>query len=1513
MNIEWSRLRTWNGSQNSAFEELCCQLAHSENVPQGSLFIRKGAPDAGIECYWKLPSDEELGWQAKFFTSVPTNQQWQQLDESVQTALAKHPSLIQYTVCLPLDRQDPRKSGEQWFQDRWDERVKKWKQWASEKRMSVDFQYWGEHEIFQRLALDQHSGRQYYWFNEEHLSRTWFDGQLDKAIANAGPRYSPEFNVQLGISRIFDGLGRTPEFYSRLKGFQFDVQKKWKSTWRSAPTDALATYSTLKLSMGEALKVFLDIPDIGIAPINYKAIRDSCLKAAQDAWRCVEELRKLVKSEKTKEAEKKDREELGSGFPQSEQYNHDIHFLVKLSQSINELADFVNTSEAALANTPALLLCGDAGTGKTHLFCDVATLRIKNNLPTIVLLGEQFSDGDPWAEIIQLLGLSCRNEDELLRTLEAAAEPHGGRALILIDALNEGEGKKLWYKHIGGMLATLSRYPYVGLAISVRTSYQHIIVPEHLLPIKLIPEIHRGFSDHEYDASGVFFDFFKIQRPAVPLLVPEFGNPLFLKIFCTGLSNHGMTTIPAGLEGVSAVFEYFIDSINEKLSTPERLDFDLRGRFVQKAVAQLAEAMAESRVNWLKRDDARAIVESVLHSQEYTKSLFAGLISEGLLTEDIVYLNRGVEEEVVRFTYERFGDHLIAKFLLDKHLDTTDPQSSFNFGKPLGELLTNERTIWIARGIVDAFSVQIPEKINKELVEVVPAIKDIESVQESFLESLLWRKPQSIGAATLNYINSIIGSNQYIHDRFTDTLLMLAPKPEHPYNAKFLYKNLKVMSLADRDHRWSIYLHRNYKTKGAVDRMLDWAWSEKNRDYVGDPSLELIGNTLCWFLASSNRFLRDRATKALVTLMENRLGVLHAILFEFLDVNDPYILERLLAVVYGCALRSQDNERIALLAKTIYEHLFLSGSPPPHLLLRDYARGVIEVALHKGLCPDIDVERIRPPYKSAWIPPSSSTDELREKYYPKDWKNNPDYGDIWSSVMGGGDFERYIIGTNSHHFNWANRKLGERKKPSRKALYEKYEKSLVGEKAKALARYVGARNVRDICKRMGKDKPIELSRYSEQDVETLATSAEQYLRSILSESELKLFDEIALPHLMNPYVDEFAFDLSVAQSWIFERIIELGWRPELFAEFDGSIREGMRNSDKPERIGKKYQWLAYYEFIARVADNFEYRVDSWTKETQRYEGPWQDSWRDIDPSFLLSQTRNDSWDSKSCWWFPISYNWQQDIDDVTWLKGSDDLPAVETLIKIENPKDQTKWLVLDGFFRKEQSAPPDEDKHQIALRNWWFMIKSYLVKKQDFETVFRWAKKQNFYGRWMPEAADMTKVFIGEYPWAPAFQYQNTPYFSHYGWTRNGRSTKIPKPVLVTNDQYLWERGYDCSISEAILSNLPAKMIVDEMNLRWSGTLGTYFDATGKVSFFDPSIVEHGPGALLAREDSFLSFLNERGYDILWVILGEKNMIGGRMSHEDWKGSLEVSGAYRLISSTLMGNLSTNFRSRETQ
>jgi hypothetical protein len=233
--------------------------------------------------------------------------------------------------------------------------------------------------------------------------------------------------------------------------------------------------------------------------------------------------------------------------------------------------------------------------------------------------------------------------------------------------------------------------------------------------------------------------------------------------------------------------------------------------------------------------------------------------------------------------------------------------------------------------------------------------------------------------------------------------------------------------MAERDSWWSIFLHEQYGMQDAVDRLLDWAWSPEKKDHISDEAVRLCGVALAWFLTTSNRFLRDRATKALVNLLTERIHVLQALVRQFLGVNDPYVLERLLAIAYGCSLRNTNDEAIGELAQDIYDWIFRNGEPPVHILSRGYARGIIEHALHRDIEFDVEVGKIRPPHQSEWLLDIPEPEEIEE--YGKWWEGMPD--DEWSrvaihsSVTGFGDFARYVIGSPYGISKWLPLRLDE--------------------------------------------------------------------------------------------------------------------------------------------------------------------------------------------------------------------------------------------------------------------------------------------------------------------------------------------------------------------------------------------------------------------------------------------------------------------------------------------------------
>jgi hypothetical protein len=1510
-------IRPWNGSQDEAFEELCCQLAEYEHAPEGSRFVRKAPPDAGIECFWKLPEGDEWGWQAKFFLHPPSENQWGQIDDSVKTALGKHPQLTSYTLCLPIDRSDPRVSGKKSFMDRWDVHNKKWQEWAKSKKMSVEFKYWGAHDVWERLSHEEHRGRSYFWLNSELFSQQWFQDRINVAIANVGPRYTAELNVDLPIACRFDGLGRTSAFQRRIKKLYGEAKRAYANVLSSKAKESIKDKTLNLQKTMSPLLVSLDaIKEFDIDIIAWDSVKKSASESITISRDCMQKLEE-VETTSSKEAHPNNL----TNALQYERYNFQ-----KLVDILEKLQDFAGSVEASLTNTPAFLLVGKAGTGKTHLFCDVAKQRVASNRPTVLLLGIHFIDGEPWAQIIRALGLSC-NVEEFLGALDSAAKARKARALIIIDALNEGEGKYLWNNFLGGMLTTLSKYPWISIALSVRNSYEDIVIPDWLVPEKkLIRDIHYGFTDYEYEATRIFFNYYNIVQPSIPLLVPEFRNPLFLKLFCSGLKNHGYTRIPPGMQGISFVFNFFVESVNEKLASPKCLNFDVNANLVQKAVGQLAELLANTSQSWIPRDEAKNAVDSVLPRSGYEGSLFNGMISEGILAEDRFWVGNNEWKEGIHFSYERFTDHLIANYLLERNLDSKDPIASFALSQPLSCFVKDKRTCLINRGLVEAFSIQLPERINKELFEVAPYCSSYQSVQESFVESLIWRNPECMTDSTLDCINKYIINNSQVVDKFLEALITVACNPNHPYNADFLHQHLMNFKMAERDAWWSIFLHYQYGSHGAVDRLVDWAWHPDDKSHIDNASIKLCGIALSWFLTTSNRFLRDRATKALVSIMQNRIHILRQVIRQFITVNDPYILERLFAVAYGCAMRSTDSKAIGELATDVYSLIFEKGEPPPQDLLRDYARGTIELALRQNSGLNIDIERVRPPYVSTWPSFEIPTAEDLQKY-GKWEKEMPD--EEWSrvilydSIMGFEDFARYIIGTNSGSFAWSSRRLAETTKPTRQEIFESFVKSLTIRQKQAWTEFILSRNYLESYKtfrdykKILKEQPFkqligvvpENVEFTEEERKELLMACEKDFRKTLHKNKTRILDEKIIPYLNDPNKDEYRFDLSIAQRWILKKVLDLGWTVQLFGRFDRSLSysNNGRSAHKAERMGKKYQWIAYHELIARISDNFEYR-DSWSRSRKKYEGPWQGYRRDVDPSFLLRKTQSETWQpNSSTWWFPSEYNsWTAKADDLEWLKSFEDIPGVQPLLEVTNPGDGSRWLVLEAIYRWEQPIPPEEDRFEIPRRDMSYALKSYIVKTNDMNKLYDWFKSQNIFSLRMPRVRTLHSTFMGEFFSSPAYDSQLSSEYGYEEWTR-GDQPLLPVEVVVPSEHYLWEyNNYDCSIDEVISVHTPSKWLSDSLNLKWNGIEGEYFDEKGKLLAFDPSVRNSGPDVLLLREEAFAT-LRSKGYDILWVITGEKMMIGGSMAPGEWMGRLEISGVFRKKEINFEGLVNNSF------
>ena len=1522
MNLDFSNIRTHNGSQAGGFEELVCQLAHLRK-PEGALrFVRKegAGGDAGVECYWVLADQSEECWQAKYFIGGMTPSRWNQLDDSFTTALNRHPKLKKYVICLPIDKTDSRKIGRGGKQvtsveDEWQSHVAKWKEKAKSQDRSVEFEFWGKHEITSFLTVDDplYSGKALYWLDAAVLTTSKFEKVVNRARDALGDRYEVEFHVDLPIAGILDGLCLNEQWRKDLGERLGGLKESKDSLFRKQRNQQLDWLNGEKAE--ELRKLYSEVYRIVSEGLNQPAVPFD-VQGVQGLLEGISGFHGSI------------REALGNSTSQKEQdWDYTLRNFFNATDEFNE---FLDTTRVKAAEVKAALVYGEAGIGKSHLLCDVSLNRIKNNQPTVFLLGSQYQGGNPIELIQDAVDLKRHGMEQVLGAIDAAGEASGSRALIVIDALNEGAHREDWHSYISSFLTDVAEYKNIAVLLSCRSTYLRYILPDDsvLHADRLVRIEHPGFRGHEHRAAERYLSQQGISKPSSPMLAPEFTNPLFLKTCCKALKASQKTAFPKGFNGITRLFEFYVQSIEETVA--KQKPYSPHEGIVEGALLDFASKLFPGHLTGMSMRKARDLINT--HDTYLNKgdALFDILLHEGVLAEEISYQGNERGKPIVRFTYERFSDHFVAQQIIQQ-VDSETLDSIFFPDHPLGKAIRHPSGFYRHAGIFEMLAIVIAEKYGKELVDLLPEDAKVPKIDsdEVFCSTVVWRKPDSFSGRTLELLNQLEGFGT-LHPTL-DIPLKLSTEPEHPWNAELLHRHLLDKEIAERDRFWSTELALAYASEeehgyeSSVRTLIEWA-SFGDIEEVEEERIRLCSTTLMWFHTTSNRKVRDRSTKALVRILSRFPSLLPDLLQDFHAVNDPYVVERLYAVAYGVICNMTDPHIISQIAALVFDLVFKDGRPPPHILLRDYARGVLEFALQGNLLPKgVDAEQFRPPYKSAWPIENPTPEEIDTIV------GNESTAWIEMSVMNAfGDFGTY---TMSCVHDWSPTPLS---MPSPETGYELKrqfaESHLQGEiKARFLEEIQPPSSERqenqssstalqeftlDINEENGMFEQWNQLRDNISNQFTALKEQERRGKEELEEMVKAQLpdDELEYYRWLSGLRDDgpAQFSRKWAQRWVCKHAYEIGWTEELFSQFDGSyqVRNGRgRGNQEIERVGKKYQWLAFHEVLARLSDNVHWVDRNNDPENKSYNGPWQIHQRDIDPTLGNSKhvDRLSNYRNVNTWWQPYNFP----IADITgfseqqeYLWDEQRLPEIQEFLQVADPVTHNQWTVLRGHWhedQKELSSSPDQ-----ARLNCWFRINTVLVCKEDLELFSEEFKERRFSD---PNIISVPTTnyegFLGEYPWHPVYRRIS-------GWQTYdsfGKS-KLPRyfsPVA----EYGWEAGNadkDYSLDSSLSFYLPAKELVRSMGLRRTIDDNGSWENDDGVIFKDPSLMENEPSYALIRSQQLDEWLNNEDLAILWLIGGEKQLFSH--NSDRFYGRLTFNAMYRLVDGVPKGGI---FKCRRTE
>lgn len=315
---------------------------------------------------------------------------------------------------------------------------------------------------------------------------------------------------------------------------------------------------------------------------------------------------------------------------------------------------------------------------------------------------------------------------------------------------------------------------------------------------------------------------------------------------------------------------------------------------------------------------------------------------------------------------------------------------------------------------------------------------------------------------------------------------------------------------------------------------------------------------------------------------------------------------------------------------------------------------------------------------------------------------------------------------------------------------------------------------------------------------------------------------------------------------------------QLLSDYDGGVKWEERIHRRTERIGKKYQWIAYGEVKAYLSDTCKMKKDRWNDDPpEEIPYPWYDSESiTFEPTLTISGNR--------------SYLDQELFDEIPgedlmvdeahqWLESRTLVPKPCIIVKDKKAKE---WVNIVGYQKKEQAVMDDN-------RESFIFICPCLVKKDKADDFEQWAKDQCFYGRWMPEDSGHYEFFWNEFPWSDSYKSlefeEDLEIYRH----RVAAPCKVSLPYASQLQEYY--EGIDDSEEFEAVVNMPCADMFDYFNLH-TAERGVTRDENDNVVALCRNLQNDSLDTMVMRRDLLNKYLEARELTLFYCMLGEKRL-----------------------------------------
>ena len=1394
VEVNWENFASNNNDPDGVqhkFENLCRQLFTNdylkENKKSRNLHSNPNNPGIEAEPILDERTNQYIGFQVKFFdTSVDYGQILHSMEKALQYYTGKLSHIVLYCN----------------------------KAITSTSKSYINIvELLKKNNITIELVTDSailDAVRKYpylanYYFGVNTISFEWVVAHNEKSFCDLGERFNRDFNVETETSKRLSLFARDQSAVQYINDKKENLIRKINRI-----KDDTEQHSDYLEKVRSIVSAFEDVESetIGSAFEWHQYLQsfivDDLAKINSEISQkknLLEKIRPTIEKGRSR-VEHKDLEKYNSIRSEIEI----LYELLDLPEILSLTAD-----ENRLITAKELFVTGNAGIGKSHLLAaECQSLMNNQQFAVLLLAGNCYSD----LPILDQLSQDCELKysfDEFISILEMIGVEHHTCVLLCIDALNETANYRLWKTGLISLSQKIKKCTHVKLAVTYRMEYEKSVVQDALLSEDedVYRIVHTGFASNGLKASKQFFDYYRIPFTLYEYFESEMENPLFLTLYCKTYRNDEAS--------LPTLYDRLVESANKNIFPILEKRYKLIGfteddNIVQSLVDEISTLAFDRKEKNILESDLASI--PFWTANDLPLRPFMSLLAK----ENLVHTNLIAGNERYFFAYDQMNDYFFARSLFSHDM------SDMSIRKTLYEdiLQVNDNNI-VNLSNSDVFVICCAiyaQKFGKECIDLIDELPEgFEKgyIVKSYIRSFIWRDKEYISS---NVFLAVAQKYKVSREDFWNVLVGNSIKHNHPLNSDFLHTLLMSFRLSERDYYWTKYINEIfYDESNRLMQLVKMYSSGQSIQMSKEQARQLL--ILCgWLLSSSNRMLRDYTSEAMIEILRNEFDLCIVILKAFEKVNDPYIIERLYGVVFGacCKRRRKGNTVYIALAEYVYSTIFDQEFIYPDILLRDYARLIIERFLWEN--PDyngcIVHEKIIPPYKSFPIE-QIDEDYINKKYDGGLWQIKSSMSFEGHGMYG--DFGRYVF-----------------------------------------------------------------------------------------QSALKYFD-----------VDEDEM-YKQAMSFI---INDLGYTNELDK---GNNHWGYDRSEtkKVERIGKKYQWIAMHNILARVSDQCD--IDTDYSETPKFEGPWEPFVRDFDPTLNFKLTKSDE--------IPI-------FDEISELKKATRDEHLK--VDVSNIDSVSEWLDSDGIFFAEMPKAlilSDSNGTQwIRLSNYicsgreqlkaerlltWSWLYAYFVTEEQFEQFQVAATDRVDFSSSKGIGLDPQSysVFNREYPWSPSCdllnksssvesgvvlnmpeekeveqEVLNVEFLEQYLKSLDADSNQVfsnqelnqhlfkkeivRKPVLKQIGEIIhasmnlvWESEYDASKDNTLSMNVPCPMLIEQLHLHQADIDGLYYDSNEKIAAFDLNISQKESGVVL-RKDLLDAFLKKNNLNLIWFVRASKELHSG--------------------------------------